>query len=834
MGRDQIVPCRPVRRVLLWVTCGFVALLLWPVSALAWKPVDHMYAANEAIAPIMANSTGHNYFVTLLGKNDPVLDQVGKSIHDYPNDYRGGVVGPDAFPDIVGGQGNVHPDTRADNGGKPQADWTPGHSYAYEWLALVYRSGWAAYNKCNGCAEGQKDLAFTYGYLTHAGEDMWGHTFINGFAKGVFPSVSEIGEKAERDIAIRHIVTEGYVGLHTPKTDVGIDAPTDFIYNTFMANPTAAALGRGKIIDHFLEERADLVKEVADLTNAIGGATTACVVHPLSCVERTYLERWIDDIDTGLKAYAKLSLDIAKDLFGQDEICSQNPVPGEPMCKANTTKLRDDITDFRNHDLISMLGAPDLAGYAATVVTFVNRYISSVLEPVIAPIQEIFADFENYIVKTATGFDLREWLGYLQSPATYIDNEKVNIGFNPATSKALNRLMGKPDAKRDETCTTINGPSCFDPSKFAAMNDTINMAKLILLNGTGLTSVLTAQNAAAYYLPDRKEFPQNIMVQVAPTGGMTGWIKSLDGDHQWMATAPDGKSYGIGRMALWKSCNSRPVFRALFTDWEHGTNNFPDSADPAPCAQTMAEGAPVNVTKPTIVFRIPLQCTGRPVVCGPGSLDVSLGTWTGGGALSYSYKWIRKSPGRCLHGCEVSSSSVYTLTKDDSDALLLGVVTASNEFGETATVTTNYQKVPTLDLTAPVVSSLTVRSPIGPIPTVTLTLSGPAGLTVTLATPTHVLPCNKSYTERPAVCHDYNVLEDNEARPVRGPPTGLLHVVAKAGPSIMSLRPFGPLSPGKYRVTFSPRDSVGNVGHDVSIDFVVPVRKPCPRPRGCS
>ena len=34
--------------------------------------------------------------------------------------------------------------------------------------------------------------AFTYGFVTHAAGDMWGHTLINDFAGGVFPPFSEL------------------------------------------------------------------------------------------------------------------------------------------------------------------------------------------------------------------------------------------------------------------------------------------------------------------------------------------------------------------------------------------------------------------------------------------------------------------------------------------------------------------------------------------------------------------------------------------------------------------------------------------------------------------
>ena len=32
-------------------------------------------------------------------------------------------------------------------------------------------------------------LAFVYGFLMHADGDVWAHTFVNHYAKGVFPSL---------------------------------------------------------------------------------------------------------------------------------------------------------------------------------------------------------------------------------------------------------------------------------------------------------------------------------------------------------------------------------------------------------------------------------------------------------------------------------------------------------------------------------------------------------------------------------------------------------------------------------------------------------------------
>src|SRR5205085_5659190 len=97
-----------------------------------------------------------------------------------------------------------------------------GHSQTYEWLRHVYESGWLYYNENIGPNpnEARKALAFTYGFLTHAGGDMWGHTFINDIARGIAPGLSDTSHLL---ILFRHLVAEIYVGTKTPPTSLDID-----------------------------------------------------------------------------------------------------------------------------------------------------------------------------------------------------------------------------------------------------------------------------------------------------------------------------------------------------------------------------------------------------------------------------------------------------------------------------------------------------------------------------------------------------------------------------------------------------------------------------------
>jgi len=152
--------------IILILTCSI--LLLIPLTASAWKPKHHIHTGNEAISEIL----GGQDFVTINGEQYSVSSEVAQAIRNCPAYYRAGCMGPDGFPDFVYGQMLIHPDNHDDGG-----------TYTYEWLAHVFNSGWSYYNSHPG-TEGQQALAFTYGYLTHAAGDLWGHTLINSFAGG--------------------------------------------------------------------------------------------------------------------------------------------------------------------------------------------------------------------------------------------------------------------------------------------------------------------------------------------------------------------------------------------------------------------------------------------------------------------------------------------------------------------------------------------------------------------------------------------------------------------------------------------------------------------------
>jgi hypothetical protein len=116
--------------------------------------------------------------------------------------------------------------------------------------------------------------------LTHAAGDVWAHTLVNEFAGETFPDVGDVlTDKDAAEVALRHLIVEGYIGDATdgydgnpdrttlPDGDVSDDetpgiafaAPTDWIYDTLVdRDAPAPGTSRGKLIDFFYGRRDTL------------------------------------------------------------------------------------------------------------------------------------------------------------------------------------------------------------------------------------------------------------------------------------------------------------------------------------------------------------------------------------------------------------------------------------------------------------------------------------------------------------------------------------------------------------------------------------------------
>ncbi|MBI4509717.1 MAG: zinc dependent phospholipase C family protein, partial [Deltaproteobacteria bacterium] len=318
--------------------------------AQAWKPETHVYLAEEARKDALDGSVSihqadfwGNSLKGLL--NDyKVREDILSALKTYPQYYRAGVLGPDAYPDLMFGQQTIHPEKN------PRG--------ADAWLDLLWRS------KQPGNAA---QVAFVTGFLVHAAGDSFAHTLVNDYAGGPF-TITPI------DNAKTHLIVEGYLGKKVPPlVDYSIDTDlvNGFIYDTLI-NADRSRSGVGNEIWNLTEStwgmsipgiytrlregledridyhyrriaamRADVIRLASECK---GGSASACLkaggkkillegykvlVSPLLM----YMEAWVDDINRGLRAWPRASTEVARKIF-------VNPSRKGDFEGANTTASR--------------------------------------------------------------------------------------------------------------------------------------------------------------------------------------------------------------------------------------------------------------------------------------------------------------------------------------------------------------------------------------------------------------------------------------------------------------------------------------------------------------
>lgn len=162
-------------------------------EAYAHKPMVHLYLGSKLI-----QRYGDPNIRTIALDGSPQFPASERRlgvIRKWPKYYLAGTIGPDAFPDLVFGQTRIHPDTLSggDSGG------TNTNECLQRLWDTLEEPG--AFNN----DEWEQALAFTLGFLAHAAGDVWGHTFVNQYAGGSWPT-------GYSPIIERHLLIESVVG----------------------------------------------------------------------------------------------------------------------------------------------------------------------------------------------------------------------------------------------------------------------------------------------------------------------------------------------------------------------------------------------------------------------------------------------------------------------------------------------------------------------------------------------------------------------------------------------------------------------------------------------
>lgn len=529
------------------VNAHFKVLFILVVGTqMGFKPKTHMHSSNI----VRMGDSG----LTIGTAKFRFAPDVFDAIKTHPQCYRAGVVGPDGFPDIIFGQSLVHPEDKG---------------YTHEWLNHIFEKG----RNGSPC-----EKAFTFGYLTHAAGDLWAHTLVNDFAKGIFPGPADIaGSPPKANIALRHLITEGYIADFTPAgSPTSLSAPNGFVRDTFIRDrprdfdsdtfcdsphprvPTP--LAKGSHFDFFLDLRKDLCKHRADINPNVDAiclidiTLVSCAIQLFEAAKHAYMTAWISDIDRGLDVWPQFAEDISRDLFDP------------PDSALSFDAAKQTATDFLHFTLLSMLGVPDAVGAVLHAVDVVSAVVDTI-NPLAPLLEKIKSEFVDWIFRNNFGISYTELKARAKHPACHVDGAPM---FPSNTSTKLDVLMTGGDVTRP-TCNappTVN----YNVDTFAAFANATMLSRLLLMEPTTLDAVLFELSVGKLYTGNRLaaelgSSKANLMKKNA----MLGYAWTIDGNHAWRTSAPDfenGGQDGAGEgMPIWRDCLAhRRAFLTLFKD----------------------------------------------------------------------------------------------------------------------------------------------------------------------------------------------------------------------------------------------------------------------------
>lgn len=563
-----------------------VALLLClsvlaPIAgpALAWKPKTHVYLADEA----MRDATD-NGMVTLYQTEyatGRVIGSLGEfeanpaivaALRAAPAQYRAGVVGPDAYPDLMTGQQVIHPGTNLNLLGSPQHNEPASQPGTDAWLTHLWR---LAYGRKDPNVERVRDAlnrgplgevapatdtpqirAFVAGYLTHAAGDMFMHTFVNHYTGGDFAI------QPEPRNALKHIVLEGYVGKRTPDThsETSIEGLEDFIYRYMVrAYP-------GSLLEERLLQGAGTATSVPSIFSTLRNGLQRDVDRydrerlelrgPARVAYSTahgpkaeYKRAWIADIDRGLRAWPRTAHEISLALV-------YNPHSDG----ADIGRAKEVASAYVNDHVLSMAGLPD-----ALIAT--AQFISSVIQGILPTfLQEALAALKRrlleWLVEEATGMTVDEIAAYLNHPETQFDPvmNSPGGGYGGRTETLVTL------AEFNRSVLGIDDPGAqfmdrkFQIERFAPAFNTIQMTKLLFLSEKGMRDLLAALRAKGLTVPDLPTTPGGY------ESAMLGFLTSMDGDNRWQglahgSTQPQGQAFFLarGNADAWRNLFMRQI-----------------------------------------------------------------------------------------------------------------------------------------------------------------------------------------------------------------------------------------------------------------------------------
>lgn len=501
-----------------------VILSLTVMPAYAWKVKTHVYSANL----ILEDASDGLLELAPFGEFE-VLPEYQTLLRMYPEYFRAGALGPDLMPDMIIGQTVFHPGTRLQTSGdiirnlvmlaNELPDYAPSeteqlmNNYIHSTVPIEHTQPRDENDPADDCLEmnnKKQAQAFMLGFMCHAAGDYFGHSYVNKWAQGTWPEMTNGIDESEKKIIKRHSALEAYIDSKIPSKYQAnsyniIESPQDFIFDSMIAfgepnikrvemdsrSPeTHGANTAAPHIELFFAIR-DACKDRIKQINA-----SNAVIRTARAPEKAYCEAWIADIDRGLGAWVKANSEAAQTMLYKD---------------STMTQYVDVLKAWSDEHLMLMLGYPDIANDIKNKIGNINDFIMGIVP---TDWQQEYKDFKlntiSFMVKSAVGIDINGWIEVFNPPTSAI---QTNL-FEDNAYETIIREMGNFN-----TCTNTND------QEFVPFKNTLTLMKLILIDQPGIDKLRRISGS-----------PETLLLRRPPTEiyrTMTHFISNLDYGYKW-------------------------------------------------------------------------------------------------------------------------------------------------------------------------------------------------------------------------------------------------------------------------------------------------------------
>ncbi len=434
--------------------------------------------------------------------------------------YRMGNIGPDGFPDVIGGQVTTHPgleDGYIDDESSLTHGWK-----SDEWFKFVLQK-----------AKTPQEIAFAYGYIAHGASDTFAHTYVNMYSGDIFDM-----NDGETDVEKRHIFLEKYISDRLPsiKNSQGDEIgkayelvatndqlPIEFIKNTLIMNQDVSKQYKLSSTASYLAKMYEFRQKV----EALGIKYAPATINPFATYDEnsyTFTQAWLKKIDQAINEYIKTSSLMSREFLKVTDSSSYSKLQDWFACYADAFSDPSTIvsnissTTCKSTNVVKL----DSNTYKLSLGNFPLLNKLSTLP--------IFEQFDS--LKNSLGYEIVDLLNVAALEIITVKEKKVsedslNKQFSMDESDK-NLLMINDISKRVNAEMNLKD-GILDVNSYNVLYDAIVLTKLSLLGKDALNTLLERAKVSQYKTFSKSDEIFNITFNA---------IKTIDGNHQWLETAP--------------------------------------------------------------------------------------------------------------------------------------------------------------------------------------------------------------------------------------------------------------------------------------------------------